>query len=48
MVAEAGGHALDVEGELVSEGVGGRGAPDVATDIASNEAASKGEAEELL
>jgi hypothetical protein len=48
VVAEASGHALDVEGELVGEGAGGRGAADVATDIASNEAASKGEAEELL
>ena len=48
MVAEACGHALNVKGELVSEGVGGRGASDVSTDIAANEAASKGKAEELL
>jgi hypothetical protein len=48
VVAEACGHALNVKGELVGEGVSGRGAPDVTPDIASNEAASKGETEELM
>ena len=48
MVAEACGHALNVKSELVGEGVGGRHAPDVTTDVASNEAATKGEAEKIL
>jgi hypothetical protein len=48
VVAEACGHAFNVKSELVGEGVGGRRALEVATDVASNEAAAKGEAEELL
>ena len=48
MVTEACGHAFNSKCELVSKGVGGRRAFDVATNVASNKAAAKGEAEELL
>ena len=48
MVTEACGHALDVKGELVSEGVGSRGASYVPSDIATHEATTEGKAEELL
>ena len=48
VVTEACGHALDVKGELVGEGVGGGGASYVPSDIATHETTSEGKAEELL
>jgi hypothetical protein len=48
VVTEAGGHALNVECELVGEGVGSRCTANVTANVATNKTAAESETEELL